>query len=80
METVTSYEDPTYSGEHQAQTNTSSYENNVEMSTTADKMLNEHINQSQPFYLMRSTPRNKKIPQIKFFKLRNFNFPFLFNK
>lgn len=40
------------------------HENNVEMSVSLDqsldpnKLLNEHISQMQPFYLMRSTPRN----------------------
>jgi hypothetical protein len=38
-------------------------DNNVEMSVVLDqsvdsnKLLNEHISQMQPFYLMRSTPR-----------------------
>ena len=48
MDTVSSYDDQA-----------NAYENNVEMSSTGDQKseLIEHINQSQPFYLMRSTPR-----------------------
>ena len=42
-------------------------DNNVEMSVVLDqsvdsnKLLNEHISQMQPFYLMRSTPRKISI-------------------
>ena len=68
---MTSYE------EHQQQLQANTYENNVEMSSVSDqnvdahKLLNEQINQNQPFYLMRSTPRTYScfIRILKFLKL-----------